>query len=435
MNIVDIIIKKRNGEALSQDEIKYFVKAYTKEEIPDYQMSALLMAIYFSKMTREETFELTNAMRYSGETIDLSEIDGIKVDKHSTGGVGDKVTLIVAPIVAACGVPVAKMSGRGLGFTGGTIDKLESIPGFDVSLSPEAFIEQVNDIGIAVMGQTQKVAPADKKIYALRDVTGTVDNLSLISSSIMSKKLASGSDAILLDVKCGNGAFMEEEEDAIRLGEMMCSIGNSAGKRTVAAITSMDEPLGKAIGNSLEVMEAIDVLKGEGPKDIKELAIELAGIMIYLGGKVKTPKEGKILAMQAIESGAAINKLRAFIEAQGGNSDVIEDYSLFEEAKYKEEIISEEEGYITKIDARMIGIASQYTGAGRSKKDEKLDLGAGILLGKKLGCKVSRGDILLTIFSSDRKKLRAATKEIKDTIIIEKHREKEEPKIRAIIGI
>ena len=285
MNTVDIITKKRNGDMLSREELEYLVMGFTKGEIPDYQMSAFLMAVYFRGMTREETVDLTQIMKESGDTVDLSDIRGIKVDKHSTGGVGDKTTLIAGPIAAACGVPVAKMSGRGLGFTGGTVDKLESIPGFRTSMSEQDFINQVNDKGIAVIGQTGQIAPADKKIYALRDVTATVENLSLITSSIMSKKLAAGSDAILLDVKCGSGAFMKTREDAEKLASLMVEIGNAAGRKTMALITDMSQPLGMAVGNSLEVEEAIEVLKNRGADDITELSVNLAGFMIYLGGK------------------------------------------------------------------------------------------------------------------------------------------------------
>ena len=295
-NMNDIIYKKREGGKLSKDEIEYFIKGYVAGDIPDYQASALLMAIFFRGLDREETFQLTNAMRYSGDTIDLSSIKGVKVDKHSTGGVGDKTTLIVAPLASACGVPIAKMSGRGLGFTGGTVDKMESIPGFRTSLEPEEFLNQVNTIGMAVIGQTAHITPADKKLYALRDVTATVDNFGLIASSIMSKKLAAGSDAIVLDVKVGDGAFMENLEDAVTLADLMVDIGRNAGRRTVAAITEMGQPLGCAVGNALEVIEAIETLKGHGPEDITVLAEKLAGIMIYLGGKAETPEQGHDMA-------------------------------------------------------------------------------------------------------------------------------------------
>ncbi|NLY70995.1 MAG: thymidine phosphorylase, partial [Clostridiales bacterium] len=328
MNMYDIILKKREGKALTKQEIDFFIEGYTKGDIPDYQVSALLMAIYFQKMNREETYHLTNAMKYSGEVIDLSPIKGITVDKHSTGGVGDKTTLIVAPIAASCGVPIAKMSGRGLGFTGGTIDKLESIPGFKTSFSKNEFIDIVNKIGLSIISQTEELATADKKLYALRDVTATVENISLISSSIMSKKLALGCDAIVLDVKCGSGAFMKNFDDAYKLAKVMVDIGKDDGKKTIALITNMDQPLGRAVGNSLEVIEAIDTLKNQGSNDITELALVLSGYMIFAGGKASTPKEGKDMAIEALESGKALGKFKELIEAQGGDSEIIDNYCL-----------------------------------------------------------------------------------------------------------
>lgn len=435
MNMNDIILKKRDGGELTQAEIKYFVDGYTKGEIPDYQAAALLMAIYFMEMTDEETFELTNAMRYSGDTINLDGIRGIKVDKHSTGGVGDKITLVVAPTVSACGVPIAKMSGRGLGFTGGTIDKLESIEGFKTSLEKEDFEKQVNDIGISVIGQTANITPADKKLYALRDVTATVDNFSLIASSIMSKKLAAGSDAILLDVKCGNGAFMENLDEAIHLGKLMCRIGNSAGRKTVAAITDMSQPLGKAVGNSLEVIEAIETLKGEGPDDIYELALRLAGIMIYLGGRVKTSAEGKVMARQAIESGAALERFKKFVAAQGGNPEVADDYSLFPQAKLSKNLVAEEGGYVKSIEARTIGLASQHTGAGRVTKEDSIDLSAGIVLNKKVGDKVAKGDVLATLYSNDKKKLETAKNEAEKAFVIVPGKVEKPELVKEILGL
>ncbi len=416
--MVDIIVKKRDGGELSKEEIQYFVNGYSADEIPDYQAAALLMAIYLNKMNERETVDLTQAMRFSGDTIDLSSIKGIKVDKHSTGGVGDKVTLVVAPIAASCGVPIAKMSGRGLGFTGGTVDKMESIPGFNTTLEPEEFVAQVNDIGIAVVGQSGHLTPADKKIYALRDVTGTIDNLSLISSSIMSKKLAAGSDKILLDVKCGEGAFMENEESAVKLATIMCKIGKAAGKTTIAAITDMSQPLGRAVGNAIEVIEAIETLKGNGPSDITELAEQLAGIMIYLGGRAKTGEEGVLLAKQSIQSGAALMKMKAFIEKQGGNPDVVEDYSLFPEAKFKANLVAETNGYVKKINARTIGLASQHTGAGRAKKEDKIDYASGIYIEKKIGDRVSAGDTLAGIYGNSREKVYRALGEAREAFQI-----------------
>ncbi len=418
INIAEIIAKKRDNEELTASEIKEFIDEYTAGNIPDYQASALLMAIFLNGMSEAETFALTDAMRYSGDNIDLSAIEGIKVDKHSTGGVGDKVTLIVAPTVAACGVPIAKMSGRGLGFTGGTIDKLESIEGFQTTLSPEDFFEQVNDIGIAIIGQSGDIAPADKKLYALRDVTATVGNFSLISSSIMSKKLASGSDAIILDVKCGSGAFMENEDDAKHLAKLMCAIGKSAGKNTVAVVTDMSQPLGKAVGNSLEVIEAIETLKGKGPKDITELSMHLSGIMIYLGGKAKTISEGRLLAENAIKNGSALIKFRHLIEKQGGNGNVVDDYSLFKSAKLEQNIYAKSSGHVHSIEASMIGEASQRTGAGRAVKDDEIDHTAGIIVNVKVGDCVKKGDVIATVYSNDEDKLNNAVKMTDESFMI-----------------
>lgn len=411
-NMVEIISKKRDGKRLNKEEIDFFVDGYTKGEIPDYQVSALLMAIFFQKMDREETFELTRAMRFSGDVVDLTGINGIKVDKHSTGGVGDKTTFIVAPIAAACGVPIAKMSGRGLGFTGGTVDKMEAIPGLQTSIEEKKFMDLVNKNGISVIGQTAHISPADKKIYALRDVTATVDNLSLIASSIMSKKLASGSDAIVLDVKCGSGAFMKTEEEAEKLAKIMVEIGIDAGKNVVAVITGMDQPLGNAVGNSLEVIEAIETLKGKGPSDITELSLHLAGIMICLGGKANSFEEGRNMAYDAINNGSAIRKMRDFIEGQGGNSKVTEDYELFESAKTSKEVISDKEGFVCRIEADMVGLASLNLGAGRTTKDEKIDLSAGIYLHKKVGDYVKAGDSLATLYSTDQSKLSMAAQKL-----------------------
>lgn len=435
MNMNDIILKKRDGGKLSQAEIQYFIKGYAEGEIPDYQASALLMAIYFQKMDKEETFELTNAMRYSGDNIDLSGVKGIKVDKHSTGGVGDKTTLIAAPLAAACGVPIAKMSGRGLGFTGGTVDKLEAIPGFQTSLEASQFLSQVNEIGISVIGQTAHITPADKKLYALRDVTGTVENLSLIASSIMSKKLAAGSDAIVLDVKCGNGAFMENLEDATALGRMMCEIGTAAGKRTVAAITDMSQPLGKAVGNSLEVLEAIETLKGSGPDDITELSLRLAGIMIYLGGRVKTHAEGQIMAQQALVSGAGLEKLKSFIARQGGDMAVTEDYSLFPHASVKKDILAPESGFIESICAKSIGLASQHTGAGRATKEDVVDLAAGIYIHKKVGDRVYKGEVLATIYGNHKNKVTNAEKEAAKAFSISREKPRRPELIKEVLGL
>ena len=411
MNMYDIIYKKRQGEALGRDEIRFFIEGYTKGSIPDYQASALLMAIYFQKMNTEETYLLTDAMRHSGDVVDLSSIKGVKVDKHSTGGVGDKTTLIVGPLAAACGVPIAKMSGRGLGFTGGTVDKMESIPGFKTTLSEEEFLDLVNRIGISVIGQTGQIAPADKKLYALRDVTATVDNISLITSSIMSKKLAAGSDAIVLDVKCGKGAFVETVEAAEELAHNMVNIGNADGKKTIALITDMDQPLGNAVGNSLEVIEAIETLRGNGPDDITELSLTLAGYMVFCGGKADTPKEGRALVEKALTSRAALEKMKEFVAGQGGDQGVLEDYSLFPQPSYSQEIFSKDEGFVTSIDARRIGLASQHAGAGRERKEDDIDLSAGLLLSKKVGDKVKPGMLLATVFGNDPDRVKKAAEE------------------------
>lgn len=432
-NMVEIITKKRDGGKLTNEEIKFFVDEYTKGEIPDYQAAALLMAIFFEEMDEEETFALTRAMRDSGDIIDLSKISGIKVDKHSTGGVGDKITLVAGPLAAACGVPIAKMSGRGLGFTGGTIDKLESIPGFQTTLEPDDFFRQVDEVGISVIGQSGHIAPADKKLYALRDVTATVANLSLISSSIMSKKLAAGSDAIVLDVKCGKGAFMESEEDAAELARMMCKIGNSADKRTVAVLTDMNQPLGHAVGNAIEVIEAIDCLKGVGPEDVTTLALYLSGWMVYLGGKAASQEEGQKLVREAMESGAALEILRKMIKAQGGDPNVVDDYSLLPKAAHSADLVLTEEMladsqagaagsadsqaggayYIAEIENQRVGLCSQRTGAGREVKEDDIDPAAGVMVHKKIGDSVQIGDSLATFYGNDIAKINDALEEAK----------------------
>ena len=435
MNAVDIICKKRDGKELSTSEIEFFIKAYLNGDIPDYQASALLMAIYFRHMSEKETFDLTRVMLHSGDIVNLSDIHGTKVDKHSTGGVGDKVTLIVAPIAASCGVPIAKMSGRGLGFTGGTIDKLESIPGFQTTLEPDAFHKQVNEIGIAVIGQSGHIAPADKKLYALRDVTATVENLSLIASSIMSKKLAAGSDAILLDVKCGKGAFMKSEDDAKALAELMCKIGRSQGKKTAAIISEMSEPLGHAVGNSLEVIEAIELLKANIEGDLLKLCLNISGAMIYLGGKASSIDEGIVLAESAISSGRALQKLAEMIEYQGGNKAVIEDYSLFPKALLCKEIRTECSGYIESIDAEGIGLASQHSGAGRASKEDEIDHSAGIKLVAKRGDRVEISDTIAIVYSSDEGKLKQACEEVLSAYAISDSEPKAEPLIKTMIGL
>ena len=432
MNTVELIIAKRDGKELTQEEIRYLINGFTEGSIPDYQMSAFLMAVCLRGMSRQETIWLTQEMKVSGDTADLSQIKGIKIDKHSTGGVGDKTTLIVGPLAAACGVPIAKMSGRGLGFTGGTVDKLESIPGFKTALPVQDFFDQVNRCGIAVIGQTAHIAPADKKIYALRDVTGTVENLSLITSSIMSKKLASGSDGILLDVKCGSGAFMKNEEDARKLAEMMVEIGKADGKKTMAVITDMEQPLGNAVGNALEVREAIDVLRGEGPRDITELSIELAGRMIWMGECASSAEEGLAKAGHALRSGAGLDKFREFVEGQGGNPAVTAPESqeaLLPLSPLKKTVCAPQEGFISGIDAMSIGLASQHSGAGRQTKEDSIDHGAGILLHHKTGDQVKAGEPLCTIYSSDESKLEAAAREAMNAISIGT----EQPEVRPLI--
>ncbi|MDO4793013.1 MAG: pyrimidine-nucleoside phosphorylase, partial [Filifactor alocis] len=397
MRAIDVIYKKRNGGSLSEEEIRFFVEGFTKGDIPDYQASALMMAIYFNHMNKEETLSLVKAMVDSGDTMDLSRIKGIKCDKHSTGGVGDKTTIVLAPLVAYFGVPVAKMSGRGLGHTGGTLDKLEAIPGFSIDLSEERFIENVNRHGIAVAGQTGELVPADKKLYALRDVTATVENTSLIAASIMSKKLASGADKIVLDVKTGKGAFMKTTEDSLELAKAMVEIGTMYGRQTLALITDMNEPLGNAVGNSLEVIEAIETLKGRGPEDLTKLCVELAIHMLLLSERFETYQEAKTAVEDAVFNKKALDKLKEFIEIQGGDPRVTEDYALLPLGRKEEVVVSEKEGYVDDIDAEQIGHCAMLLGAGRKTKDDDIDLGAGLILHKKTGDFVKRGDALATL--------------------------------------
>ena len=408
MRMYDLILKKRQGKPLTKDEIQWMIREYTDGRIPDYQMSALLMAICFQGLDKEETYELTMAMARSGEMLDLSQIQGIKVDKHSTGGVGDKTSLALIPIVASLGIPVAKMSGRGLGHTGGTIDKLESIPGFSTQLEDDAFEEQVNSICISIMGQTKDLAPADKLLYALRDVTATVDQISLIASSIMSKKLAAGADAILLDVKTGSGAFMKEESDAIQLAKEMVEIGKSAGRKMTAVITNMDEPLGMAVGNILEVKEAIDTLKGNGPDDFVELIETLASHMLILGGAVKDFDEGLMRVRESIQSGKALDKFKQFVAAQGGDTKYIDHPELFEQADIIEEIRSEQDGFVGSIDAQEMGICSLILGGGRETKESVIDPTVGLVFSKKVADPVKKGDVLATIYGNDEEKVKQA---------------------------
>lgn len=412
MRMYDLILKKKQGGELSTDEIRYMIEGFTEGSIPDYQMSAMTMAICFRGMTPRETVDLTLAMRDSGDVLDLSGIKGVKVDKHSTGGVGDKTSLALTPIIAALGVPVAKMSGRGLGHTGGTIDKLECFDGFTTALSEEQFAGNVNTIGIAIAGQTANLAPADKKLYALRDVTATVDQMSLIASSIMSKKLASGSDAIVLDVKTGNGAFMKKLEDSRALAKEMVSIGTMAGKKTVAVITDMDQPLGRAVGNSLEVREAIDTLRGEGPADFKEVVFALGSQMLMLAGRAADEKEARALMEGVIEDGSALDKFAQFVRAQGGDAAPVYDTSLLPVAGKILEVTAKESGYVHRILAEDIGIACMTLGGGRETKESAIDLSVGIILEKKNGNAVSAGEVLATIYGNDDAKMQAAYEKI-----------------------
>lgn len=412
MRMYDLILKKKQGGELSTDEIRYMIEGFTEGSIPDYQMSAMTMAICFRGMTPRETVDLTLAMRDSGDVLDLSGIKGVKVDKHSTGGVGDKTSLALTPIIAALGVAVAKMSGRGLGHTGGTIDKLECFDGFTTALSEEQFAGNVNTIGIAIAGQTANLAPADKKLYALRDVTATVDQMSLIASSIMSKKLASGSDAIVLDVKTGNGAFMKKLEDSRALAKEMVSIGTMAGKKTVAVITDMDQPLGRAVGNSLEVREAIDTLRGEGPADFKEVVFALGSQMLMLAGRAADEKEARALMEGVIEDGSALDKFAQFVRAQGGDAAPVYDTSLLPVAGKTLEVTAKESGYVHRILAEDIGIACMTLGGGRETKESAIDLSVGIILEKKNGDAVSDGEVLATIYGNDDAKMQAAYEKI-----------------------
>ncbi|MDZ5712065.1 pyrimidine-nucleoside phosphorylase [Jeotgalibacillus haloalkalitolerans] len=401
MRMVDIIEKKRNGGELSTEEIKFVIEGYTNETIPDYQVSALLMAIYFEGMSQSERADLTMAMVESGDQIDLSAIEGIKVDKHSTGGVGDTTTLILGPLVAAAGVPVAKMSGRGLGHTGGTIDKLEAVPGFHVELTSDEFTRLVNEEKLAVIGQSGNLTPADKKLYALRDVTATVNSIPLIASSIMSKKIAAGADAIVLDVKTGAGAFMKDEAQARELAEAMVRIGNNVGRQTMAVISDMSQPLGFAIGNALEVKEAIDTLKGEGPEDLTELCLVLGSHMVVLSKKAETHEQARKMLEEAIKNGEALNRFKAFLSGQGGDASVVDDPSKLPQAEHKIELPAKTSGKISRIIADNVGTAAMWLGAGRATKESEIDLAVGLLLQKKVGDEVKEGESLVTIYAND----------------------------------
>lgn len=408
MRMYDLIMKKRNGHELSEKEIRYMITEYTADRIPDYQMSAMMMAIYFQGMSEEETLYLTMAMAESGEMLDLSGIQGVKVDKHSTGGVGDKTSLALTPMVAACGVKIAKMSGRGLGHTGGTIDKLESFPGFSTGISTEEFIDHVNTIGISIMGQTKDLAPADKKLYALRDVTATVDQMSLIASSIMSKKLAAGADAIVLDVKTGSGAFMKTREDALALAKEMVQLGKNAGRKTIAVVSNMDQPLGNTVGNALEVREAIDTLNGNGPRDFTELVMTLGSYMLLAGEKADKEETARRMLRQVVEDGSALRKLAEFVKAQGGDESYVYEPEKLPCAKIRKELLAPVDGYIQKIVCDEVGICSLILGGGRETKESQIDLSVGIRLIQKVGKYVHKGDVLAKVFANDCQKLEEA---------------------------
>nr|WP_309485125.1 thymidine phosphorylase [Alkalibacter rhizosphaerae] len=423
--MVDLIVKKRDGHALTPEEVSYIVEAYVKDAIPDYQMSAFLMAVFFQGMSEEETVALTRTMMDSGDQMDLSAIKGVVVDKHSTGGVGDTTTLVLAPWLAACGIPVAKMSGRGLGHTGGTIDKMESIPGFRVELTMEEFVSNVNKIGLALAGQTGSIAPADKKIYALRDVTGTVEQKALIASSIMSKKLASGAGAILLDVKVGSGAFMKNLEDGIALAKSMVDIGNAMGRETKAILSSMDQPLGKAVGNSLEVMEAIKVLQGEEKGDLYYLCLELAKEMMLLSLADMTSKKAEEILLDRLESGKAHDKFLEFVALQGGDVEKLREGLPV--GSYRKRLTAENDGYVAKVEASAVGLAAMHLGAGRETKDSIIDLGAGLRIWKRIGDPVAKGELLAELYTNDEDKLLEARNLLKDAFVIEKNQKTTSP--------
>lgn len=433
MNFVDLIIKKRNKKELTTEEINFFIRGVTDKSIPDYQISSMLMAICLNGLTQKETADLTMSMTYSGNVLDLSSIDGFKIDKHSTGGVADTTTLIIAPLIASLGLPVIKMSGRGLGHTGGTLDKLESIPGFNVNLSMDKAINQVNNNHIVIMGQTEDLAPADKYLYALRDVTGTVESMPLIASSIMSKKLSGGADGIVLDVKCGKGAFMKNINDARALAQEMIKLGKNLNKKVVALITNMDEPLGMNIGNSVEVIEAIEVLKGQKEGALKEVSLALGSEMLVMGEIAQNKEHARELLEENIRNYKGLYKLSELISLQGGISVVIDNYSLFPQRMCKDAFISEKEGYIEEIDALLIGHAASETGAGRKTKDSSIDYGAGIMLKKRVGDKVSKGEILARIFAENNEMCENAKNIINKAIKISKNKPAKQPLIYEII--
>ncbi|MGM0547892.1 MAG: pyrimidine-nucleoside phosphorylase [Bacillota bacterium] len=433
MRAYDIIYKKREGQKLSKEELEFLVNGYVDSKIPDYQIAAWAMAVYFQGMDAQETANLTMLMAESGDMIDLSPISGIKVDKHSTGGVGDTTTLILAPLVASAGIPVAKMSGRGLGHTGGTIDKLESIPSFNTSLSRDKFFDNVNQHGVAVVGQTGNLTPADKKLYALRDVTATVESIPLIASSIMSKKLAGGADAIVLDVKTGNGAFMKDFENAKKLAEAMVAIGKEVGRDTAAYITDMNQPLGQAVGNALEVKEAIRTLKGKGPADLTELCVELGAGMLQLAGKVSSLDQGKELLRTKLKNGEALAKFGELITAQGGSAKVIKDLSLLPTAENKVEVKAEKSGYVSAIKALDVGLAAMILGAGRENKDSKIDLAVGLELKQKIADSVEKGDTLAVLHYNDAANLEEAKAKLLAAFTITKEKKNKNKLLYEII--
>lgn len=434
MRVVELIQKKRDGEELTREEIKELIEGYVEGRVPDYQMAAFLMAVYFRHMSERETYFLTEVMAESGDYLDLSEIPGPKVDKHSTGGVGDKTTLVVGPLVAACGLPFAKLSGRALGHTGGTIDKLESIPGFRTSLSREEFIQQVKQIGIAIAGQTGRIAPADKKIYALRDSTATVEEVSLIASSIMSKKLSVGSDAIVLDVKVGSGAFMKDIEKARELARLLVSIGKQHGRRTIALLTDMDQPLGTMVGNSLEVLEAVRTLAGDGPKDFETLCVDLAAWMLVAGSVFESPETAKNLVKERLYDGSALEKFREMVAAQGGELRIVDDPEhVLPISKDIEEVFAEDEGFVVKIDAEKIGLASMLLGGGRATKDDQIDYSVGVEVLKKRGDRVRLGEPLARIYVSSKSDRKRAVALIKNAYVIDENKPEEVPIVREVV--
>ena len=428
MRMIDILEKKKRGEKLTREEIAFFINGYTAGDIPDYQASAFTMAVYFQGLDEEETAILTDAMMHSGDVIDLSSIDGVKIDKHSTGGVGDKTSLVLGPLVASCGAKVAKMSGRGLGHTGGTLDKLESIPGLSVSLDKDAFVRQVNEIGLAIIGQTGDLVPADKKLYALRDVTATVDSIPLIASSIMSKKLASGTDTILLDVKFGSGAFMKTIEDAKALASAMVKIGRSLGRDTRAVITDMDQPLGFAVGNIVEVAEAVNTLRGKGPRDLEELCVSLGAIILAQAGIEADREKAKAMLRGKIVSGEAFEKLKAMVSAQGGDALYLDDLSRFDVPLYTHEVVADTDGYIHGITALTVGEVAMHLGAGRETKEDDIDMTAGVVLAKKIGDFVKKGEPLATVYTAKEDVL-AIMEKLKTAFVISA----DEPKASALV--